>query len=284
MSPRLLLLAALLTPSLTMAESATFGRRHSAVGDAVEQSVRLEMKLDTTSRQGAEVIEQASSESEQLQRRRVTAARTRDGRVVGASVWFFEAKSLHNGESTTEPVAGKTYQCERGEDDKLTVLTEQGALPSMAEYTLVARAMESLGTASPLAEFLAGKTVAVGEKLDLPAELAQRALGFDKQFGKVNKFSLTLEAVRVVEDRRVARFAADIEASGGGTGQMGLFIEGVFEVEEPTCRMVAADLTGPIALSGLRGVGVEAHQIDGRGRMRMQLAARYHDANKERQK
>jgi hypothetical protein len=278
MSPRLLLLAVLLAPSLAFAESATFGRRQSVVGDAIEQTVRLEMKLDTTSRQGAQVIEQESSEVDRQQRRRVTASSTREGRVVGAAVRFFEASSSRNGESTTDPVAGKTYQCERGEDDKLTVLTDKGTMPTMEEYTLVVRAMETLGTASPLAEFLAGKTIEVGEEIELPADLAQRALGFDKQFGKVNLFTLKLKELRVVEGLRVARFAATIEATGGGTGQMGLIVEGAFEIEEPTCRMVSADLTGPIALSGQQGVGVTAHQVDSRGRMRMQLAARYRDS------
>jgi hypothetical protein len=278
MSLRLLLLAVLLAPTLAFAESATFGRRQSVVGDAVEQTVRLEMKLNTTSRQGAQVIEQESSEVERTQRRRVTASSTREGRVVGAAVRFFEASSTHNGESTTDPVAGKTYQCERGEDDKLTVLTDKGTMPSMEEYALVVRAMETLGTASPLAEFLAGKTIDVGEEIELPADLAQRALGFDKQFGKVNHFTLKLKELRVVEGLRVARFAATIEATGGGAGQMGLIVEGAFEIEEPTCRMVSADLTGPIALSGRQGVGVTAHQVDSRGRMRMQLAARYRDS------
>lgn len=272
------LLAMSLAPSLAAAESATFGRRPTVVGDAIEQTLRVEMRLHTTSRQGAEVVDEASSEVDRSQRRRVTASRTRAGRVSGATVQFFEATSTHNGESTTDVVAGKSYQCERGEDDKLTVLTDKGLMPSMEEYALVARAMETLGAASPLAEYLAGKTVEVGERLDLPAELAQRALGFDKQFGTVDRFLLELQELHEVDGRRVARFGATIEASGAGTGQMGLVIEGVFEIEEPTCRVVAADLTGPIAVSGLRGVGVVAHQMDGRGRMRMQLAARFRDA------
>lgn len=278
MSRLLLLLAALLAPVTAGAESATFGRRQSVVGDVVEQTVRLEMNLDTTSRLGAQVIDQDSSVAERLQRRRVTASSTREGRVVGAAVRFFEASSTRNGESTPDAVAGKSYRCERGEDDQLTVLTDKGLMPSMEEYAQVVRAMETLGTASPLAELLAGKTVAIGETLDLPAELAQRALGFDKQFGTVDRFTLKLEEVHEVDGRRVARFGATIEASGAG--QMGLVVEGVFEIEEPTCRVVAADLAGPIAISGLRGVGVAAHQMDGRGRMRMQIAARYRDATK----
>ncbi len=280
MTPRLLVLAVLLTPTLAAAESAAFGRRPTVVGDAIEHTLQVEMRLHTSSRQGADVIEEATNHVDRSQRRRVTAARTRDGRVVGATVQFFEATSTHNGESAPDVVAGKSYRCERGDDDTLTVLTDKGLMPSMKEYAQVVRAMETLGTASPLAEFLAGKTVEIGERLDLPADLASRALGFDKQFGTVDRFTLQLQELHEVDGRRVARFGATIEASAAGSGQMGLVVEGVFEIEEPTCRVVTAELAGPIAMSSLRGVGVVAHQMDGRGRMRMQIAARYRDATK----
>ncbi|TWT99912.1 hypothetical protein Pla108_08550 [Botrimarina colliarenosi] len=275
--PRLLAIAALLAPAPAAADSATFGRRKAAVGDAIEQSIAITLRLDTTSRQGEAILDQATSEVERRQRRRVTAQALQDGRVVAAEVRFFEAASTHNGATATEPVADKSYRCVR-EGEKLLVTNAEGVVPPLDEYALVVRAMETLGTASPLAEFLAGRTVAIGERLELPAELAQRTLGFDKKIGTVDSFALTLNEIGAVEGRRVARFAATIEASGGGTGQMGLFIDGTFDIEEATCRVVAAELSGPIAMSGLRGVGVVAHQLDGRGRMQMELTARYRDA------
>lgn len=279
MPTRLLCLVALLAPSFAAAETVAFAHRTAAVGDAVEQTVRFEMRLEMTSRQGAEILDEDASEAVRTQRRRVTATDTREGKVVGADVRFFEAASTHNGETTTDPVAGKSYHCER-RGESLTVTTDDGITPSMGEYALVVRAMETLGTTSPLAEFLAGKRVEVGEKLDLPADLAQRALGFDKQLGTVDRFELTLKSVESVDGRDVARFAATIEAAGAGAEQMGLVVGGVFDIETKTCRVVAVDLNGPIAMSGQRGVGLAAHQLDGRGQMRMQLAARYRDATR----
>lgn len=235
------------------------------------------MRLQTTSRQGSEVLDESSTEVQRQQTRRVTATDVRDERVVGAEVTFLQSTANHNGEASIEPVTGKSYRCLR-DGDRLEVLTAEGDLPPMEEYELVARAMESLGTESPLTRFLAGRTVRVGESLVLPAEVAQKALGFDSKVGMVETFRLTLESVEPLEGKNVARFAAQIEAVGGGTQQMRLIVDGTFAVDEATCRIVSADLAGPIAMSGLRGTGDKGYQLDGRGQMQIELTARYRDA------
>lgn len=274
------LLGILVTASTTFAiDAATFGEYRPVPGDAIEQTVRLEMRLETTARQGAEVLEESSTSVERQQQRVVTATDVREGRVVSADVTFVTSSANREGVASVEPVAGKSYHCTR-EGEQLKVVTPEGVLPPMKEYALVARAMESLGTESPLAKFLAGRTVRVGEQLTLPAEVAQKSLGFDSKVGIVEAFQLTLESIELVENRRVARFSAQIEAVGGGTQQMRLIIEGAFQVDEATCRVVSADLSGPIALSGLRGTGASGYQLDGRGRMQLALTARYRDATR----
>lgn len=262
------------------ADSVSFGRRAAQSGDAVEQSVRVEMQIESTARQGAKVIETSASRVDRTQTRRVTATDIVGGRVVGAEVRFFDATTIHNDAKTEEPVSGKTYHCRR-DGDRLTITTAAGTLPPMAEYEVVARAMETLGTASPLAKFLAGRTVRVGERIELPSELAQQALGFDKQMGEVDRFTLRLTRVNSIAGRRVARFDAEIEAHGATSEQMRLIIAGVFELEETTCRIVSADLAGPIAISGLRGPDSQSgYTLDGRGKMHLELAARYRDATR----
>lgn len=267
----------LVAPPASAADTATFGQQGAVSGDTIEQAVRLEMRLQTTARQSAEILEESSTQVERQQERRVTAVEVRDGRVIAADVTFLASSANHNGEASVEPVAGKSYRCTR-DGDRLEVLTSQGTLPPMDEYALVARAMESLGTESPLAQFLAGRTVRVGERLALPAEVAQKALGFDSKVGVVEAFHLTLNSIDPIDGRKVASFTAQIEAVGGGTQQMRLIVEGTFQVDEATCRVVSADLSGPIAMSGLRGAGESGYQLDGRGRMQLALTARYRDA------
>ncbi len=273
-------LLSLIAASSMAVTNVSFGRRSALPGDTVEQSVRVEMQLESTARQGAKVIETSASRVDRSQTRRVTATEIVGNRVMAAEVRFFDATTVHNDEKLNEPVAGKTYSCRR-EGERMVITTATGELPPMAEYEIVARAMETLGTASPLAKFLAGRTVAVGQQLELPAALAQQALGFDKQMGEVDRFALTLSKVETVGSRRVATFDAEIEAHGATSEQMRLIIAGVFRVEEATCRIVSADLSGPIAISGVRGPGGDSgYTLDGRGKMHLEVAARYRDATR----
>ncbi len=266
--------------SAPAADSLTFGRRPSLVGDAVQQSVRVEMRLESTARQGATVLETSTSTIDREQTRRVTATEVAGERVIGAEVRFLEATATRDSTAERQAIAGKAYLCRRESDERLTITTADGRLPPMDEYELVTRAMETLGTASPLAEFLAGRTVSVGERLELPAELAQQALGFDSRMGEVDRFVMTLTRVETIESRRVGRFDTEIEAHGATSQQMRLIVAGVFQVDEATCRLVSADLTGPIAMSGVRGGQTEGYTLDGKGKMRLALTAQYRDARR----
>lgn len=273
MTLRLSLFVLLCLPMLASAQSVTFGHRAAEPGDTIDQSMRVEMRLDQTGRRGNKILEQNKSTQDRDQRRRVTATEIADGRVVEATVHFFEARSEHNGEATVEPVVGKAYVCRR-KGDTLEVTTPEGLVPPIMEYALVSRAMATLGTASPLAEFLAGKTLAVGDRLDLPAELAQKALGFDSEMGEVNRFGLQLDAVEEGATGPIARFTAEIEASGSGSQQMGLLVTGAFGIEARSCRVVSADLAGPLVMS----VVVGDYTVDAKGKMRLALASQYRDA------
>lgn len=270
---RLALLAFFSLPVLASAQSVTFGRHAAEPGDRIDQAIRVEMRLDQTGRRGDEVVEQTKASQDREQRRRVIATETAAGRVVQATVHFIEARSTHNGEATVEPVVGKQYVCRRT-GDGLEIMTPGGTVPPIKEYALVARAMATLGTASPLAEFLSGRTVAVGERLDLPAELAQQALGFDREMGEVRRFTLQLRAIDQTASALIARFTAEIEASGHWAQQMGLLVTGAFAIEAHTCRLVSADLSGPILMS----VVVGDYTIDAKGKMRLALASQYRDA------
>lgn len=273
MTLRLALFLLLSLPMLASAQSVTFGHRAAERGDTIDQAMRVEMRLDQTGRRGDEVLDQTKNTQDRDQRRRVTATEIVDGRVVAATVHFFEARSAHNGEATVEPVVGKAYVCRR-KGDTLEVTTPEGLVPPITEYALVSRAMATLGTASPLAEFLAGKTIAVGESLDLPAKLARQALGFDSEMGEVNRFGLKLDAVEESATGPIARFTAEIEASGSGSQQMGLIVSGAFGIEARSCRVVSADLSGPLVMS----VVVGDYTIDAKGKMRLALASKYRDA------
>lgn len=266
-----LLLVLSLSP-LAAAQSVTFAKQAIAPGDTIEQSVRIEMQLDQTGRRGKEVVEQTQLTQDREQRRSVTATRLEAGRVVEAVVGFSAASTTHNGRSIVEPVVGKRYTCRR-DGESLVITAADGTVPPLPEYKLVSRAMATLGTESALAGFLAGRTVAVGERLELPAELAQKALGFDRSLGEVTRFGLQLKSIDETSPGSTARFDAEIEAIGAGSNQMGLIVGGSFQIEATSCRVVSADLSGPIGMS----VVVGGYTVDAKGRMRLAIASQYHD-------
>jgi len=259
------LLLLLLAPTLAGAESVTFRRVAAAEGDVLDQSVRTQMRLEQTGRRGGEVLDQRDAEQRRTQRRRVAATAVAGGLVTAARVDFLESTRTVDGESEADPIRGKSYLCRR-EDDTLRVTTPDGLTPPIAEYEMVSRAMDSLGKPNPLADFLAGRSVAVGERLELPAEVAQQALGLDRRLGAVDRFVLTLRSV----EGGVAAFDAHIEAVGYGGQQMRLFADGSFAIEAATCLTTHADLSGPVAMSSTVG----DYTVDARGKMRLALESR----------
>lgn len=281
--------ALLLTPATDWAaeggpQSITFGRPTSRVGDIIQQTVRVGLALDSKVRQGAEVIDEEHRRVDRTQQRTVTATALDGDRVAAAEVRFGPshaevAEGPDAGAREDDPVVGKTYLCWR-EADELRITLPDGKLPPMDEYAVVARAMQTLGTPSPLAEHLAGRTIQVGEKLSLPNAVAQQALGFDATMGEVVDFQLALKAIETTDGQRLARFDARIEAVGAGSQQMRLFIAGALVLEEATCRVSSADLAGPIAMSSLRGPSSQGYQMDARGKMHVRVASAYTDAKR----
>ena len=271
---RLLAVAWLAMTSVALTQqSVQFKKLPAEIGAKLEQSVSVGMSLKTHTLQESEIVEQEKVESQRHQHRVVTAKVIEEGHVIEAEVEFLESSRSRNGETAADPVVGKTYNCRR-KGEELLITTRDGALPPLLEYRVVAHAMESLGKPNPLADFLAGKTVQVGERLELPAEVAQQAIGFDDGMGEIERFELVLRSIQQAHRGPQAHFDAEIEAHGTGSSQMRLVITGEFVIDASTCRATAAHLTGPIGLSESRGSVGHKYQIQSTGKIRLDVASR----------
>jgi hypothetical protein len=152
------------------------------------------------------------------QRRAVTTSEVQAGLTVAVTVRYLEATkqmvvsdrpasdsaiadAKESSHPTAQPVQGKSYHCRREAGDKgqLLVTDERGIVPPTTEYEIVAQNMETIGRANPLAEFLAGRSVAVGETLKLPRDAADRMFNLSEQFGDVTCFDLTLRKTLTVD-------------------------------------------------------------------------------------
>lgn len=273
------------------AQSIRFGRQPSRLGDRIEQNVALEMRLKMLMRRENEVVGNNQSTVRTKQRRVVTATAVEDGVTMAARVQYPEATkqvvaadgTTQNGEVVAEykPVAqvvqGKTYLCQRepGEKGKLLVTDEAGNRPTSEECDIVAAQMDMIGRPNPLAQFLAGREVKVGERLELPRELASRVFNLGDKFGEVTHFELTLQKISSDDGSKCAEFAANVEAAAAGASQMRLQVEGPLVVQAETCRAVRVDLDGPIGMSETRGSYSTSYQVISTGHLKTSISATY---------
>jgi hypothetical protein len=257
------------------------------------------MRLTTSLRQGNQIVEKNQTTMRTDQHRVVTTTEVADGHVMSVMVRYLTATkqmaareqtpsanlpSAENNSTpqTVQPVHGKTYHCKRedGGDGKLHVFDEAGQVPPRDELEIVSQNMEMIGRANPLAEFLAGKTVASGETLVLPQDAADRLFNLGDRLGEVNRFELTLRKTLVADDSPCAEFVARIDAASNDSSQMRLQVEGPLVVQIDTCRAVRTELSGPIGLSETRGTYSTISHLFGTGRLNMRIASSYSNAKR----
>lgn len=276
------------------ARSVTFGQYAHRVGDQVEQTVSLGMRMTTRLRQGSQLVAKNESTMRGHQRRLIVTTDVDSGRATAVRVHFLQAAKqfTHAAGSAPpaatgsgskpssfapQPVEGKTYICRRegGEEGQLTITDADGNIPPLSEYDIVAQNMEMVGRHNPLGQFLTSRSVAVGETLILPQEAADRLFNLGERFGEVRRFELTLRGVALEEGTECAVFAARIEAASNDSSQMRLQVDGPLLVQTSTCRAVRAELAGPLALSESRGSFSTAQQLIGTGQLTVRMAVVY---------
>jgi hypothetical protein len=264
-----------------------FDRRPSQVGDEVEQTVSLQMRLNTSLRQGNELLEKSQTVVRSHQRRVVTTTEVAQDRVAAVSVRYLEAtKEITANEaaapsaSIAQPVQGKKYLCRRdpADDAKLIVTDPNGQSPPPEECEIVEQNLEMVGRPNPLAQFLAGRTVAVGETVELAKELAEQLFNLGNRFGEVTQFELVLEKVENIDDMPCAVFLARVEAASIDSSQMRMQLEGPLVMQIRSCRAVRLALTGPIGMSETRGSYSTIYQLLGTGQLKMSIGSAYRDA------
>ncbi len=275
-------------------QSVRFGRQPSRLGDRIEQNVQLEMRMKLTMRRESELVGNNQTTVRTKQRRVIVATAVEGGTIMAARVQYPEATkqataadgAAKNGEVSAayqpvaQPVQGKTYLCMRepGENGKLNVTDETGNRPPTEECDIVVAQMDMIGRSNPLAQFLAGREVKVGESFELPKELASRVFNLGDKFGEVTHFELTLRKVSVENGAKCAEFLANVEAAANGASQMRLQVEGPLVVQADTCRAVRVDLDGPIGMSETRGSYSTSYQVIGTGHLKTSVAATYREA------
>jgi hypothetical protein len=277
-------------------QTVRFGRQPARVGDQTEQTIALEMKLTLNMRRGNELLGKNQSTVVTNQRRIMTAMAVDSGitnamkvtypestkRIIGApgpgvAVAPDGTDANISSPQAPQPVQGKTYLCRRepGENGKLIVTDEAGNEPPAAEREIVAQQMDMVGRQNPLAQYLAGREVAVGQSLELPKEVAAQIFNLGEKFGQVTRFTLTLQNVQNENGSTNAVFNTNVEAASIDANQMRLQVEGPLVVQVDTCRAAKISLIGPLGMSETRGTYSTAYQVIGTGRLQMSVASTF---------
>jgi hypothetical protein len=273
------------------AQQVSFSRLVAHVGDEVEQNLGLDFRMTMTMRQDNELVGKSQTTVRTNQKRVLTTTEVDNGRMTVVRLQYPVAtkqESIVEGSDpnqptlSPQPVQGKTYICRRdsGENGKLVVTDESGNRPSSDEYEIVSQQMQMVGRPNPLAQFLAGRTITVGEKVELPNSVASQVFNLGDKFGKVSRFTLTLKNVQTEGGMTCAVFQADVEAVANAATQMRLEVEGPLVVDVATCRAQKISLSGPIAMSETRGSFSTAYQLIGTGKLQMSVASTYRDAKR----
>lgn len=266
-------------PESSTTASIQFSQQPAQVGDRVGQQVDLELNLNTSIIQAGQLAHQEETSMIRRQQRLVEVLEVAEGNVRRARVTFTQSrlKSPENDDPEQEviqPVEGKNYLLTR-QGEQLLVTDGEGTIPPRDEFEIVFSSMQSLGLPNPLAQFLLGRTIQVGQTLELPREIAERMLSLGNELGEVKRFELQLQEMSTYGGEPCAVFAAKIEVAGGAGSPMQIDVTGSVVILTESCRTVVTDLSGPISFNETQLTSQGNYQYQGTGTMRAAVRARY---------
>ena len=168
------------------------------------------------------------------------------------------------------PCQGKTYIV-KVNDGGPAVHYENGEKPPDEELGWVKEQFRSLGKEDSFESMLDGKTVKVGEKLDVSLDAAAELLDVKSAGLKIEKFNLTLKAAKPH-----AVFDADIQMSQTLNGpKMTINMTGQVVINPGNCWPVTVDIKGPLKLSGEQVQEGKRIDIKGAGTMSAKMSYGY---------
>ena len=266
-------------PAPTSAASVRFSQQPAHVGDRVAQQLSVKLDLSTTITQSGQIANRSTTSLERQQLRLIEVQEVVAGHVRRAKVVFrkHREKSPENEDPqqlVAQSVEGKSYLVAR-EGKQLIVTDLEGAIPPQKEFEMVVNDMQMLGQPNPLAKFLVGRTLHVGDKLQLPKQIAEQLLGLGDPFGKVKKFEFQLQDLQVIDEQPCAVFAAIIALAGDAQSPIKVNVQGQFAIQTASCRTVVSRLTGPLNLATTERTALGSYLYTVEGGLRVAIRSQY---------
>ncbi|NOY29805.1 MAG: hypothetical protein GXP28_06395 [Planctomycetes bacterium] len=259
-------------------ELVNFRQQPAQVGDQVGQKLAIDFDVSTTIVQSGQMANQDTATVRRRQDRLIEVLEVAGGRVRRARVSFPHSRyrSPENPDPTqlkVQIVEGKSYLVER-RGEQLLVTDPQGTIPQQDEFEIVVNSVQTLGLPNPLAKFLLQRAISIGERIEVPHELAEQIMGFGDSLGQVQKFELELKELLVVDGQRCALFGATLEIRGHQDHPMEVDIKGSVTIQIDTCRTIEAKLAGPLHMTATE----PSYQITAEGGLKLAIRSHYGSA------
>jgi hypothetical protein len=235
----------------TTGQVVQFSQATTTVGERVAQRVGMELNLHTVIKQSGQIAHDGNTALRRRQERTIEVLDVVENRARKAKVTYRLSRVMSSenpdaANEITQAVEGKSYLITR-DSSNLMVTDIEGAIPTQQEFEIVVNSMESFGQPNPLATFLLTREIHVGDRLEVPLNVASKMMGFDS-LGEVQRFELHLTEVKEINGKQCAVFAATIAALGKPDNPLNVQAQGNVLIEIATCRTLEATLTGPLSL------------------------------------
>lgn len=226
-----------------------FNYRLPQVGGKSVYDVQFDVDVEATIQRNGQTPSKVRQTLKKNQTREITILKTIADRASKIQIHFLTAReAIARGNDApseqTQAIEGKHYLVERV-GAGLVITDPQGNAVSDNEKILVAMSTESVGRRNQLARFLHGRSVQIGETLELPKETAAELLGMSQSRGDAQNVAITLAKSSRTDGMHLAEFVTLIGVKMASGASMN--IEGKMVIDADTCRMVSAEFTGPIS-------------------------------------
>ena len=260
------------------AQEVAFTKRPTQVNDTSHQKLVGNLVANRTIRQHKQIVDSSKQTLVRNQDRHLTVLEMANGVPVRAKLVYGNSATVVKAEQrdqveVTQPVAGNTYLVlKRG--DELLFGDETGQPVTEEEAKVLNLHMSAFGKPNPLAEFLNGKRIRVGQSIEVPKEVAIELLGLTGREGNTDRLVLRLRATKVHDRAEYAVFETILKTSGGETA-MAMLMKGELVVETGTCRTKSIQLEGPISMSEVRGPTEGRFSVDTNGTLQLTVQTEF---------
>ena len=263
------------------AEPPVFRYKAPAKGESVEQEsdVKMDFQLEVLSGGQSLVKTKLKVQMSELSRQEVLEA-NEDGatKMRIHYVKLEETETSDEGtQRTVSPRQGKTFIVAAAPEG-FQITDEKGATIGLEEREELESDFDSLGERDLLCDYLAGKTLREGQKID-DAVIKDSILGssFESDGMKLDEITLQFRKFKSRGGDKVGIFDAKMKISGVLEESLNLSadFEGQLEVSTEGCRLLQVEMAGPMRMSGTQEVEGTVLELQAKGTGRFEIRAKH---------